>query len=77
MRRYINLGQEESSRIERVFHRAADAAHDDVASGHGAILVCCADGTNRSVAVAIVVVMAMRGCPLAEAWETVSKAHVS
>jgi hypothetical protein len=70
---YTNLGEVDSTSITRVFAHAVQAARDDAACDAGAILGCCKDGTNRSVAVAIVVVMATQGCSLAEAWEMVSE----
>jgi hypothetical protein len=73
---YTNLGEVDSTSITRVFAHAVQAARDDAACDAGAILVCCKDGTNRSVAVAIVVVMATQGCSLAEAWEMVSGRRV-
>ena len=71
--RYIclNVNREGPSDISRVLPLAAQAAYE-AAESDGVMLVCCDDGTNHSITVAIVVVMTLQECSLAEAWEMVN-----
>eukprot|EP00035_Acanthoeca_spectabilis_P014405 m.274846 g.274846 ORF g.274846 m.274846 type:complete len:494 (+) comp16135_c0_seq10:935-2416(+) len=56
--------------ISRVFEQATEAARSAMV-GDGVVLIHCANGSNRSVTVAIAVMMSLRDWTLAESWEWV------